>query len=159
MFPLELPLLPLLIVSVYFSSIKRGIRLINGRKQVLLQDDITNVQQPMEWRMHTNATVTTNGASATLTLDGNTMQVQILDAPAGVVFGTADAVRYSDDPALPPNMVDQPNPGVTVLTIELPAGSYNLQVLFNPQWPNMQASDFKTPAMVAIDQWSLTSHN
>ncbi|KIO21389.1 hypothetical protein M407DRAFT_245483 [Tulasnella calospora MUT 4182] len=141
------------------AAIKRGIRLINGRKQVLLQDDITNVQQPMEWRMHTNATVTTSGASATLTLDGNTMQVQILDPPAGVVFGTAEAVRYADDPALPAGMTDQPNPGVTVLTIELPAGSYNLQVLFNPQWPDMQASDFKTPAMVAIDQWSLTSHN
>jgi hypothetical protein len=141
------------------AAIKRGIRMINGRKQVLLQDDITNVQQPMQWRMHTNATVTTNGASATLTLDGNTMQVQILNAPTGIVFGTSEAVRYADDPALPTGMVDQENPGVTVLTIDLPAGSYNLQVLFNPQWPGMQASDFKTPGMVAIDQWSLTSHN
>lgn len=133
--------------------------MINGRRQVLLQDDIANSAQPIEWRMHTNATVATNGASATLTLDGNTMQVQILDPPSGVVFGTAQPVRYSDDPALPAGETDQPNPGVTVLTIELPAGSYNLQVLFNPQWPGMQSSDYKTPSMVTTDQWTLTSHN
>lgn len=133
--------------------------MLNARKQVLLQDDITNSQLPMQWRMHTNATVVTNGASATLTLEGKTMQVSILNAAAGVAFGTADPVRYSDDPALPAGMVDQPNPGVTVLTIDLQPGTYSLQVLFNPQWDGMSASDFVTPPSVSIDNWSLTSHS
>ncbi|KAG8896935.1 hypothetical protein FRB99_008570 [Tulasnella sp. 403] len=141
------------------TSIKRGIRFINGRKQVLLQDDITNAALPIQWRMHTNATVALNGASATLTLGGQTMQVSILNPPTGATFQTMAAVRYPNDPPLPPNTEDQLNPGVTVLVINLQPGTYNLQVLFNPQWPGMAASDFKTPGLVAIDSWTLTSHS
>jgi hypothetical protein len=145
------------------SSYKRGIRMINGRKQVLLQDDI-NVQADIQWRMHTNATVSIDsaGTTATLTLGGQTMQVQLINAPAGAKFTTQDATRLSTDPALPttPNpQVDQPNPGVTVLTIALGQGTYSLQVLFNPQWSGMAASSFTTPPAVSLDNWSLTSHN
>lgn len=112
--------------------------------------------------MHTNATVTidTAGTTATLTLGGQTMQVQILNAGSGVGFSTKQAVRASTDPALPDGQTDQENPGVTVLCITLPTGgTQSLQVLFNPQWSGMAASDFKTPTAVAIDQWSVTSHN
>ena len=141
------------------TSFSRGVRLINGRKQVLIQDDIT-AAQPVMWRMHTNATVTvdSSGTSATLVLDGQTLKMQILNAPSGAAFTTGLAVRFSDDPALPAGQSDQENPGVTVVMISLPAGTYNLQVLFNPQWSGMQSSDFKTPNFVAVDQWSLTSH-
>ena len=52
-----------------------------------------------------------------------------------------------------------PNPTVTVVTIVLPAGQYSIQVLFNPQWPGMAASDFVTPPSVPLTQWTLTSHN
>lgn len=141
------------------TSFSRGVRLINGRKQVLIQDDIT-AAQPVMWRMHTNATVTvdSSGTSATLALDGQTLKMEILNAPSGAAFTTGLAVRFSDDPALPAGQSDQENPGVTVVMISLPAGTYNLQVLFNPQWSGMQSSDFKTPNFVAVDQWSLTSH-
>jgi hypothetical protein len=132
--------------------------LLNKRRQVLIQDDITTTQ-PLQWRMHTNATVTTNGPSATLTIDGQTLTMQILNPPSGAAFGVADAVRFDDDPALPAGQSDQENPGVTVVTIDLPAGTYSLQVLFNPQWPGMSASDFKTPGSVSLDSWSLDSHN
>ncbi|QRV97475.1 heparinase II/III family protein [Ceratobasidium sp. AG-Ba] len=144
------------------QSIKRGIRFINGRKQVLLQDDLNNVSQSVEWRMHTNATVTIgqDPTTASLSLGGQTMQVKILNAGQGVGFSTKEAVRASTDPALPAGQTDQPNPGVTVLCITLATGgTQSLQVLFNPQWSGMSESDFKTPAVVAIDQWSLTSHN
>jgi len=149
------------LASAYFdvTSYKRGIRTINGRKQVLLQDEITATAAIM-WRMHTNATVTidTGATSATLTLDGQTMTMQILSAPTGAQITTMEAVRLSTDPATPAGSPDQPNPGVTVVTIQLPAGQYNLQVLFNPQWSGMSASDFKTPSFVAIDSWTPTSH-
>lgn len=140
------------------TSFKRGIRMINGRKQVLLQDDI-NASGDIMWRMHTNATVTVSGTSATLTIGDQKMQMTILNPPDGVTITTGDAVRFSDDPPLPDGQVDQPNPGVTVVMISLPAGQYSLQVLFNPQWSGMSASDFVTPPSVAIDSWSLTSHN
>ena len=57
-------------------------------------------------------------------------------------------------------MTDQDNPGVTVLVIDLEnAGTYNLQVLFSPQWSGMSSSDYVTPSEVALSDWSLTSHS
>jgi len=145
------------LTSAYFdvTSFKRGVRTINNRKQVLIQDEI-NAQGPIMWRMHTNATVTTSGTSATLNLDGQTLDVILLNAPPGANFTTSDAVRLPSDPT--PPVPDQPNPGVKVLIISLPAGTYNLQVLFNPQWPGLSASDFVTPGSVSLDNWSVTSH-
>ena len=111
------------------------------------------------WRMHTNATVTisSNGTSATLNLDGQVMIVTLLNPPSGAIFTTGPAVRFASSP--PPPQPDQPNPNVTVLIISLPAGTYTLEVLFNPQWPGMSASDFVTPPSVALANWSLFSHD
>ena len=113
------------------------------------------------WRIHTNATVSvdSSGTSATLTIGQSSLQMQILNAPSGANFTTGKAVRFDTDPPLPAGGEDSPNPTVTVVMITLPAGSYSLQVLFNPQWPGMSSSDFVTPPNVAIDSWSLTSHN
>jgi hypothetical protein len=141
------------------NSYKRGIRTINGRKQILLQDEI-NAQNGIMWRMHTNASVSINtgGTSATLTLGGKTMTMTLLSPPNGAQLSTMPATRFPTDPPTPAGFPDQPNDGVTVVTISLAAGSYNLQVLFNPQWDGMSASDYKTPSFVAIDSWSTTSH-
>ncbi|KAG6821350.1 hypothetical protein H0H93_014147 [Arthromyces matolae] len=139
------------LTSAYFNvtSVKRGVRLLNSRKQVLIQDEITT-SAPFQWRMHTNATINvdSSGTTATLTLDGETLVVQIVDAPSGAVFTSTDAVRFATDP-VPPE-ADQPNPGVLVLIISLPAGSYTLQTLFNPQWSGMSASDFVKPPTVEL---------
>ncbi|KAJ6537833.1 heparinase II/III family protein [Mycena capillaripes] len=144
--------------SAYFNatSVKRGIRLLNGRKQVLLQDEITASQSVM-WRMHTNATVSvdTSGTSATLTLDGQTMKVAMLNSPGGAKFTTSDAKRFDTDPA--PPEADQENLGVTVLIVSLPSGTYNLQVLFSPRWPG--SVNYVTPPSVNLDQWTLRSHD
>lgn len=136
------------------SSVKRGVRLLNGRKQVLIQDEITATGSVM-WRMHTNATVSTNGASATLTRDGQSVDVTMLNPPSGASFSTMNATRFPTNPT--PPEADQPNPGITVLTISLPAGTYNLQVLFNPNWND--GTNFVTPPSVSLDSWTLTSHN
>ncbi|CAE6455040.1 unnamed protein product [Rhizoctonia solani] len=144
------------------QNIKRGVRLINGRKQILLQDDLSGVTQSVEWRMHTNATIAIDDAktTATLTLGGQTMQVKLINVGSGVGFSIKEAVRAPTDPALPANQVDQPNPGVMVLCVSLAQGTtQSLQVLFNPQWSGMSASDFRTPPSVRLDDWSLTSHN
>jgi len=147
--------------SAYFdgASVKRGVRLLNARKQVLIQDEIT-AQHGIQWRMHTNATITidpSSGTSATLNLDGQTLKVTIVAPPNGAKFSTSVAKRFDTD--VTPPAPDQDNPGVTVLIISLPAGTYNLQVLFNPQWSGMSDSDFVTPKTVPLDSWSLSSHN
>ena len=108
--------------------------------------------------MHTNATVTISSSctSATLNLDGQVMIMTILNPPSGATFSQSAAVRFATDPT--PPQPDQTNPGVTVVIIALPAGTYTLEVLFNPQWPGMSASDFVTPSSVALSGWTLDSH-
>ncbi|WRT64149.1 uncharacterized protein IL334_001078 [Kwoniella shivajii] len=146
------------------GGVKRGIRYINGRKQILLQDDVTT-SPTLQWRMHTNATVSTNQATATLTLGGETLVASIVQGPSGAAFSTASPTRSSSDPALPTGTgdaatydQDQSNDGVTVLTIDVAdGGSFSLQVLFTPQWGSgFTAVD--TVNNVALDSWSLTSH-
>jgi hypothetical protein len=144
-------------MGLHRTSVKRGVRTINQRKQVLVQDEI-NAQASVMWRMHTNATVSidSSGTTATLSLNGQTMAVQLLNPPSGAKFTTMAANRLPSDPT--PPEPDQSNEGVTVLTIQLDAGTYTLEVLFNPQWPGMSSSDFATPSSVPIDSWSTTSH-
>lgn len=146
----------------YGNATRRGIRFVNDRQQVLLQDEVDVPSGGVQWRMHTNATVTTSNGNmtATLELGGEKMEVLLTVSQGAAVFTTAEAVRYSSDPALPSDAAsqDQPNPGVTVLVIDLTTtGNTTVQVLFNPQTAN--AASFVTPPTVALADWSLTSHN
>ncbi|KAL8292314.1 hypothetical protein RQP46_001780 [Phenoliferia psychrophenolica] len=143
------------------TSVLRAIRMLNGRKQVLLQDEVDVPSVGIQWRMHTNATITlsNNNQTATLKLGGETMVVTLL-SPSTAAFGTAEPVRLATDPTLPTDTAsqDQPNPEVTVLTIDIPTGQQTVQVLFSPQWPGLASTDYVTPPTVAIADWSLTSH-
>jgi len=137
---------------------------LNGRKQILVQDDISGVAAGtnIQWRAHTNATVATDGTTATLTLNGKTLQASILNAPSGVSFSTMTADPMPQDPPIPTGeYAENPsNAGVTVLVIETEGGSdLSLQVLLNPQWDGMAASDFVSPPNVPVSEWSVTSHN
>lgn len=142
-----------------YSTVKRGIRYLNTRQQVLIQDDVTDVPN-LQWRMHTNATITTNNATATLALSEQTLIASIVQGPSGASFSTAEPTRSSSDPALPTGTMDadQPNDGVTVLVVDVPnGGTFSLQVLLTPQWGSgFTAMD--TVNNVALDDWSLTSH-
>jgi hypothetical protein len=144
----------------YFgTSIKRGIRFFNGRRQFLLQDEITGANATTYWRMHTNATVTIDGNNANLALGGKQLQVQLISPPSGVTWQVVDPVRTADAPQLQTGQeADQPNPGVSVLSLSIPASTATttIQVIFNPQWDDF--SSFTTPSLVALSNWSLTSH-
>lgn len=129
--------------------------MINGRKQILIQDEITS-SAAIQWRMHTNATITVDSpTAATLALRGKTMKVSILSPTTGATFATSDAKRFTTDPA--PPAPDQSNPGVKVLIVNMSAGTRNLQVLFDPQWND--GTTFVKPRSVALSSWTLTSHN
>jgi len=146
--------------SAYFdaTSVKRGVRMINKRRQVLIQDEI-NSTGDIQWRMHTNATIAIDGSSVTLSRDGKTMKLSVLNPPQGMQISQAEPKRTSGTSVKAPPVADQENPGVNVLVISVPAGQVNLQVLFNPQWDGMKDGDFVTPPSVPLDNWSLTSHN
>lgn len=139
------------------TSFKRGVRLLNGRRQVLIQDEI-NAQADIEWRMHTNATVQTSGTTANLKIGDKQMTLEILNPPAGVQLTTALPVRYPTDPPTPADSPDQQNPDVMVVVIKVPAGNQNLQVLFTPKWDGNAGKNLQSPGSVQLSDWSLTSH-
>lgn len=151
------------LTSMYYgNATRRGIRFINDRQQILLQDEVDVPAGGVQWRMHTNATVTTSNGNltATLELGGQKLEALLTVSQGSAVFSTAEAVRLASDPALPTDAAsqDQPNPGVTVLVIDLKTtGNTTIQVLFNPQSDNV--ASFVTPPAVALADWSLTSHN
>ena len=150
------------LTSVYGGTdIKRGMRLINGRRQVLIQDEITGSSNSAQWRMHTNATIALGNGNrqATMTLNGATMIASILDSAPSATFGTAQPTPTGSVTSPPSGESNSPNPGVTVLTVDIPAGSTTLEVLFNPQYDGMAASAYATPSSVPLSSWSLTSHN
>jgi len=143
------------------TAVKRGIRMINGRTQVLLQDEIAGSTLASQWRAHTNATIAVSGdgMTANMQLNGKQMTVTIL-SPQGTKFETMDPVRLATDPPLPRGSPDLPNPGVKVLAINLPASSTTttVTVLFTPQWANGVKTNLQQKVL-PLDQWSLTSHN
>ncbi|CAD6884356.1 unnamed protein product [Tilletia controversa] len=170
------------------GSLVRGIRFLNGRRQILVQDDIAStVTGDIEWRVQTNASVaiSSDGLTATLqqkTITGanagydikadldkvETVKVTIL-SPAGAKFAAAIAssknfLYQKDDVSMAQsNNTIVGNMGdahATVLSIKLQGGSQqSVQVLWQPQWAVLSAADTKTPPQVALSDWSLTSHN
>jgi hypothetical protein len=139
------------------TAIKRGMRLLDSRTQVLVQDEITGAAETSQWRMHTNASISmsNNNQTATLTLNGTSMFVT-LQSPTSAAFTTLSPDRLSADPPLPSGQTDLPNPGVTVLAIDVPAGTQTVAVLFSPLWNS--SCTVLAPSLVALDSWSLTSH-
>lgn len=143
------------------ATVKRGIRFVNGRLQILLQDEVSNGPsgQAIQWRMQTNATISGTGSdTATLSLGGKTLVAKIINSqPAGLTFGQTapGSPGVAGDPA-----DAMPNPDGTILTIDNAAGgAMTVAVLFTPQWEGKGDSDYVTPPNVGIDQWTLGSHN
>lgn len=173
------------------GGVVRGIRFLNGRRQVLVQDEIqaSSSITSVEWRVQTNGTVTLSDdkKTATLTiskvtdpnawggaeslvanLDKTQKMVVTILSPTDGAFATdgPPATReYGTDPNTKPNEYgpdedgDQPNTGVTALSIKLNKPSGTIQVLWQPQWDNLASADSATPANVPLSDWSLTSHN
>lgn len=167
------------------NTVQRGIRLLNGRRQILVQDEIAQSSSitSVQWRVQTNGTVTLSADNRTATLtqssitDPNagvvgkvslggtkTMKVQILTPNATFTLDGPPATRIYGEPvySTPPQQSDQPNVGVTALQIELggaQSGSQTLEVLWQPQWEDLSAADQATPKSVPLSQWTLTSHN
>lgn len=147
------------------TTVERGVRMLNQRKQILVQTDITAPDASnIQWRMHTNATISisSDGTTASLSLGGQELDVVMVNPPTGAKFSQVDPVRYDSDPPLPAQtdgeVADQDNGDTKVLMIELTTGgTYSLQVLFNPKYSG--GGNLVTPKSVAIGDWSLTSHD
>ena len=111
----------------------------------------------LAFQSDTNATITyaSNNQIANLSLGGQSLQAIIL-SPTSAQFTTQQPVRLATDPALPAGSPDLSNPGVSVLSIVIEdPGTTTVQVLFNPQWPDMASSAYVTPSTsVPLAQWT-----
>ncbi|EPQ29148.1 uncharacterized protein PFL1_03435 [Pseudozyma flocculosa PF-1] len=166
--------------------VQRGIRMLNGRRQVLVRDEIAQSGSinNIKWRVQTNGTVTLSsdgktatlklskitdvnaGVTGTLNLDGGekTMVVKIL-SPSNGRFTTdgPPATRIYGQPVAspPPEVSDQENRGVTALQIEVDdtSAASTIEVVWQPQWSDLTDADRADPKSVSLSLWSLTSHN
>ncbi len=126
------------------TRVRRGIALVEGRRAVLIQDEVT-ADAPVEVvsAFHTRAEVTADGAMAHLTLNGKRLNARILE-PEGATF----AVESTKPPA-PQN----PNDGVRKLVTRLPdkVKEARIAVLLSPVWPD--GGDVKTMPIRPLGEW------
>lgn len=99
-------------------SAQRGVALLDGRRQFLVQDEIqAKLPSELYWFMHTKAQINIepDGKTAVLSSGGQRLQVQLL-APAEAAFSVMDAVPLSTSPNPEGQTV---NTGMKKLTIHL----------------------------------------
>jgi hypothetical protein len=83
------------------------------------------------------------------------MIVMLQSLPAAS-FSIVKPIRLITDPLLPEGGEHNPNVGVNVLAIDIPAGTQTVAVMFLPQWNISQT--FYTSAVVQLKNWTLSSH-
>lgn len=118
--------------------------LVAKRRGVIVQDELELVgRHNVTWGMTTDATIATDGATATLKLGRAALDSRIL-SPAGASFSVESAERG------PPQKT---NKGVSRLTIRMAgqSGLLRIAVLFSPAWPDGSAVNGAT--VLSLDQW------
>ena len=118
----------------FASSAQRGMKMVDSRKSILIQDEFT-LAKPAEvvWGLTTDATIQIiNPKQAELTLGGQKMTAKIL-SPANAVFAVESASQ------LAPQKL---NTGVSRLLAKVPAttGNVTVSVLLAPQWPGSSSN-------------------
>lgn len=133
------------------SSWRRGWRLFDQRRQVVVQDEFT-ATQPVEawWFLHTSATIeiSADGRTATLTRGVQRLAARIT-SPGDATFLNADPrpLWTSPDPA-----GQNANAGVRKLTIRLRGvTSTRLTVQFSPLHPDQQVPEVEP--VTALSAW------
>ena len=113
----------------FASAAQRGMKMVDSRKSILIQDEFT-LAKPAEvvWGVTTDATIQIiKPKQAELTLGGQKMTAKIL-SPANAVFAVESASQ------LAPQKL---NTGVSRLLAKVPSttGNVTVSVLLAPQWP------------------------
>ena len=138
--------------SYGMTSGKRGILLFDNRSRVLLRDEIVcKSGTELYWFAHTKAEITlsADGKTATLTLNGKTLEAKI-GSPSNAVFTVSDAVPLSTSPAPSGNNA---NTGIRKLVIHLTGISKaNIAVTFTPIYESTDSG--KSVPSTTIDNFS-----
>ena len=119
----------------FAGSVGRGIKLIDGRRAVLVQDEL-DIKRPcaVAWGMTTDAQISIEqGTVATLRLKGKELTARLLSPQTGRF--TVESAEQE-----PPQ---KKNTGVRRLMVRMPraAGQMCIAVLFSPAWEDGKAVD------------------
>jgi hypothetical protein len=107
------------------KRVERGVALLAGRKRFLVEDELeAGTAVSVVWALHTKAVIAVQGSKATLSQNGKSLVVQVLE-PAGATLSSSDL----NLPA-PQN----PSTGIRKLKLTLPAKvtSTRIVVVFLP---------------------------
>jgi hypothetical protein len=129
----------------FTGSSQRGIKLLDGKKSVLVQDEFTLTKSgQIAWGMTTDATIQViDPKQAELTLGGQKMTAKIL-SPANAEFSIGSAQQASPQ---------KTNTGINRLLATVPAakGKVTIAILLSPQWTGSPSSF--TPEIVPLSKW------
>ena len=129
----------------FASSVQRGMKVVDGRKSILIQDEFVLAKSAaISWGMTTDANIQLiNNKEAELTLSGKKMTARIL-SPANAVF----SIESAQQPA-----PQKTNAGVSRLLAKIPAatGSVTVTILLLPQWPGGASS--YAAAVAPLAKW------
>ncbi len=122
----------------------RGLRLLGGRRAVLVQDEFTlSAPRGLCWAMTTDAEIQVEKNTATLTLKGKRLKATLL-APTGAEFAQESTARQ------PP---ENRNAGVRRLVVPMREvqGAVCVAVLLAPEWPGQP--ELAAPPLVPLADW------
>lgn len=135
------------------SSWKRGVKLIESRTDVVVQDEIA-ADEPTQlvWGMHTAASITVadDGRSAVLTQDGQQLRARLL---------SPDGARFTQNVAAPSWLSPAPagqtaNTDLRKLTVQMTnAQLATVAVQFSPMRPGQPES--APSAVTPLDSWAV----
>ncbi len=116
------------------SAALRGLALMNGRRDVLVQDEFTLAEPArLVWGMLTRAEVDIDGPVCTLRQDGQALTMRLI-GPDGASFRDESARQEPPESA---------NEGITAIRVDIhaQAGLSRWAVLFEPDGPGRPAED------------------
>ena len=129
----------------FASSSKRGFKILDNRKVILVQDEfILSKSCDISWGMTTDAAIEIiDSQKAVLTLSGQKLTARIL-SPANAVFSSGSAEQAAPQ---------KQNLGVNRLYAKTPAtvGNVTIIVLFSPQWSGVENSFL--PVVKPLSEW------
>ncbi|MBQ4527804.1 MAG: discoidin domain-containing protein [Clostridia bacterium] len=143
------------VYSPFVESVKRGIKLVDSRKSVILRDEIKS-EKPTDawWFAHTknDIEIIEDGKAAILKGTYRDLYVKLLSDVDGV-FTVRDAVPF---PQSPSKAGQNPNTGVKKLSLNFTAqGDMDVSMYFTFLTKNQKPQDVITPTVSGIDEWKL----
>ncbi len=133
--------------SGYADSVKRGFAVDDGRRSLVVRDEINSTgENDIYCFMHTDAEITINGDEAILSKNGKQLRVQFnVDAPSYEIY-VADAVQINPELVV---STQDPNTGIRKIAVKMSGtGKMVCEAKLS-----MQKEQLSAPNNLPLDEW------